>query len=215
MATACCAEQREGRSRLHPLVRRLHREVLRRGKDPRRVHQARRPAQGQGSPRLAAHRPAHPAPVLQALPARDPGHPHGHLHGPGQSARHPGNERGLRRNHHLRHSVRRAHRRRAHGVRERRARGQPDLRPDRGEHDRPGRCRHGRRASRWWRAARGRSPRPSSSRPSRRRTCTIRELCTDPDRAGAEGRQEEAPPRREALHVHPRQRRCGAGRSQS
>ncbi len=60
------------RARLLPAHRRLPREGLRRGQVPRRLHQARRAADHQGDPHLAADRPADPAALPRVVSRRGP-----------------------------------------------------------------------------------------------------------------------------------------------
>ena len=84
---------------LHPPVlpphRRVSREDLRRGQDPRRVPQARGPALGQGDPRQPPDRPLDPAAVPRGVQERGAGLRDGPLRRPGERRRRPRRGGGL------------------------------------------------------------------------------------------------------------------------
>ena len=77
--------------------RRLPREHLRRGQDPRRLLQARGPAEREGDPDLAHDRPAAAAALPRGLRLRDPGHRPAALGRHGERLRHAGHHRRLHR----------------------------------------------------------------------------------------------------------------------
>ena len=92
---ATVGRPRPRRARLLPAHRRLPREDLRRGQVPRRLHQARRPADHQGNPHLPADRPADPPALPRVVPRRspDPGRPD--LGRPAERPRRPLDDRRL------------------------------------------------------------------------------------------------------------------------
>ena len=70
-----------------PLTVEYKREDLRRRQDPRRLHQARRPAERRRDPELPDHRPLHPPALPRGLPERSPGLLLRHLGRPGERRR--------------------------------------------------------------------------------------------------------------------------------
>ena len=86
---------RPRRARFLPAVRRLPRKDVFGGQIPRRLHQARGPADHQGNPDLAVDRPADPAALSRLVSRRsaDPGGPD--LRGPVKRCRRPVDDRRL------------------------------------------------------------------------------------------------------------------------
>ena len=107
------AEGAESRHRFHAAHGRLPGGQLRRRQDPRRLLQARGPAEREGSPDLAHDRPPAAAALPRGLRLRDAGDRAPALGRPGERLRHAGDHRRVGRALHLRHPVRRAGRRRA------------------------------------------------------------------------------------------------------
>jgi hypothetical protein len=73
LATAVFAKKAKPGQDFFPLTVNYHREDLRRGQDPRRLLQARRPSVGKGNPGFPSDRPSDPPPVRQGLQERSPG----------------------------------------------------------------------------------------------------------------------------------------------
>ena len=100
--------------RLLPAHRRRRRAHVRRRQDPGVVLPPGGPAVRHGHPDRPADRPSPAAQLRRGLPQRDPGRHHRPRRRPGEPPRRAGHQRGQRRPHALRDSVRRADRRRAH-----------------------------------------------------------------------------------------------------
>ena len=120
------------------------------GQDPRRLLQARGPAEREGGPDLPDDRPPAAAALPRGLRVRDAGHRPAALGGPGERLGHPGHHRRLDRARDLRHPVRPAGGRGArrllgrglrHQPRHRRPQGEEPAEPAGGRHR--GRDRHG------------------------------------------------------------------------
>ena len=99
------AEDAEAGHRFLPAHRQLPGKDLRRRQDPRRLLQARRPADREGDADLAPDRPADPPAVPRGLPQRDAGHLHRAEPRPRERSRHRRDDRRLGRADHLRHPV--------------------------------------------------------------------------------------------------------------
>ena len=74
LVTACTAEEPKPGASFFPAHRRLPRIHLRRGKIPRRLHQARRPPLRKRNSHQPPDRPSDPPAVPRRLPERDPDH---------------------------------------------------------------------------------------------------------------------------------------------
>ncbi len=122
--------------------RRLPGEDLRRGQDPRRLLQARRPSVGEGNPHLPPDRPAAAPAVPGRLLQRSADRRHRDVGGPRDRSGHPGDDRRLRRRRAFRHPAGHADRRRARRLRQRPVRAQSDEDRARDVAARPGRRRH-------------------------------------------------------------------------
>ena len=175
--------------------RRLPREHLRRRAHPRRLLQARGPADREGDPDLPDDRPAAAAAVPRGLAPRDPDHRAGALGRRRERPRHPGDHRRLGRAGALRHPVPRPDRRGARRPHRGRARRQPDQQPARRLGPRPDRRRHRRGdrdgRGRRQRGARGRDARRHLPRPRRRSS----KIIARPARDDRRGRRRQAPVR--------------------
>ena len=133
------------RPRLLPAHDRLRGADVRRGQDPRRLHQARVAPVGGRDPRLPADRPPDPAALPRGVQGRRPVRHHGPLHRPGERPGHPGHDRRVGRPHDQRDPVPGPDRGHPRRPRRRRVRHQPDDPAARGERARPRRLRHARR----------------------------------------------------------------------
>ena len=148
LATACAQKEPRAGVDFLPLTVDYRENTYAGGQDPRRLLQARGPAEREGDPDLAHDRPPAAAALPRGLRLRDPGHRPAALGRHGERLRHAGHHRRLDRALHLRHPVRQPGRRGARRLLGRAVRGEPD-------HRRPAR----RRASStcWWPAPRTRS----------------------------------------------------------
>ena len=125
LCTAVGAKAAEAGDRFLPADRQLPGKDLRRRQDPRRLLQARRPADGEGGADLAPHRPSDPPAVRSRLPQRDPGRLHGPEPRPGERSRCRRADRRLGGADHLRHSLHGPDRRRARRLCRRPVRPEP------------------------------------------------------------------------------------------
>ena len=126
LVTCVAAKTAKARPGLLPADRRLPGEDLRRGQDPRRLLQARRPSVGEGDPDLAPDRPSAAAALPGRLLQRRADRRDRDVGRSGNRSRHSGDDRRLRGGRALRHSVRGPDRRRARRLRRRPVRAQPD-----------------------------------------------------------------------------------------
>ena len=142
LVTAVARQERQGRPGLLPADGRLPGKDLRRGQDPRRLLQARRPAVGEGDADLAPHRPPDPAALSGRLLQRGAGHRDGHVGRSGDRSGHPGDDRRVGGADAGRRSVQRPDRRRARRLRRRPVRAESDQDRARDVGSESGRRRH-------------------------------------------------------------------------
>ena len=128
LVTAVGRKKADARPGLLPADRQLRREDLRRRPDPRRLLQARRPADREGDADLAPDRPADPPAVPGRLLQRSAGHRDGAVAEPRDRSGHPRAARRVRRAGAVRHAVQGPDRRRARRLQGRPVPAEPDAR---------------------------------------------------------------------------------------